>query len=328
MTEVAADANVPDIPPLPRRAGRGGSGSGGFGATLIALVATGLLLTAGGLAWRPARFSGALQALADENPAAQEAARKTLLDMKDYAATRLGAVAMSPAAPQRLRAMRGIRILGLKDDRALGELVRKAAADEKEDPAVRSEAVSCLGQFANDGSKDALSALLDLAEKPSVTLREDLSGALGEMQLPGEEGKLLLVERALKALGPTPHSDPRIRGAYLKALRNHLTGWLGTPEAAPSEQALKTLQAAVWRAADEEAGIRLEADALLRQIQEPKRIALALDCLPHEDPWIRVWAEATLSDLSGRCAGFDPFGPEGERKAAAEKWRALVKTGP
>ncbi len=321
MTEVSAE--LPEMPIPARGPGRSGTRSRGVsGALLLGAVAALLLVAAGVMAYRPARFAAALDALSSEDPAARERAGRTLAGLKAYAAPRLASLAADASEIQRLRAIRGIAALDLKD--AASAVRQQAAADPA--PEVREEALLALGQFANSGDAESLKALLDAADKATAPV-PGMAEAVSRLAPSDEACKRLLLERGLKALGPAPQGLPGIRAAYLEASGGLLITLLSGTEAAPPE-ALTLFQAVLLRLADPDPAVRGVADKLLRQVQGSQRAAMAVESLGHEDPWIRVWAESALRQASGMATGSDPFAPEAERKPAVDAWRAWAKTKP
>lgn len=321
MTEVSA--GLPEMP-IPSRAG-GRSGTrprGGSGAILLGAVAALLLVAAGVMGYRPARFAAALNALSSQDPAERERAGRTLVDLKAYAAARLASIASDASQTQRLRAIRGIAVLDLKE--AAGTVRQLATTDPA--PGIREEALRTLGQFANGGDADSLKALLDAADQATGAV-PGMADAVSKLAPGDEAGKRLLCERGLKALGPAPQGVPGIRAAYLEAAGGLLITLLSGTEAAPPE-ALPLFQAVLMRLADPDPAVRAVADKLLRQVQGSPRVALAIESLAHEDPWIRIWAESALRQVSGMTTGCDPFAPEAERKPAIDAWRAWAKSKP
>ena len=320
MTEIATDEAAPDLPPpsAPRR-GRSPSAAGGTGAAAAAVVCAALLAAAGWFAWRPVRLNAILRDLTSADPAARKAAEDRLPSSKEAVVALLPELSASPSPAQRRRAVRAASALDLKDDPAGMDLLKRAASDP--DPSVREDAMACLGRFANAGSTEALKALLDLTRqsaKDGADVPPGLIEALGEAAPPSEQGRSLLADQGLDLLG---HPSPKVRSALLRSLGMALLGRTGEP----SPETNKLLHGLLASAADPDAEVRAALDAVLRQMQGPKAVPFALGALDHPDPWVRLWGETTLRVATGKSAGYDPFGPEAERRAAAEQWKGLAK---
>lgn len=319
MTEVSTD-DMPDVPaPSRARVRAGGRPRGSTGAVVLAVAAAGAVAAAVVLGQRPARFNGTLEALAAGDPSAEAAAREALTGMADYATARIPPLLADPSPLQRLRGVRAAETLDLKETAAA-----MAGLASDPDPSVRAAAAHALGHFASGGDASALKSLLDLADKPGSG--PAVTEAVGRLSLAAEGARLLLAERAAKALGASSlHPDAAVRTAYLQALTAMLIDRLSASDGAAP---LPLLQAIVASAADPSPAVRSEADAALRQVPAARRATLAADCLDHADPWIRVWAEGTLRTASGACQGHDPFAPEADRRAGAEAWKAWTKSRP
>ncbi len=328
MTEIATDDAAP-IPQLPRRSGRNSAASGGgrAGPIVLGSLAALLLIAGAVMAWRPLRFSAALDALAaGENAPGREKAVQTLQDMKEYAAPRLQLLASSTAAAQRLKAMRAIRTLAVSGDPSFLDPVSRAATDPKEAPDVRAEAIAALGEAATQ-SPEALKALLELAEKPDPFSGEAME-ALADLSPSNDPCLKPLLDRGFKTLSTSPNT--RLKVAYLRAFQGILAASLGGADAPPAPPAFQLLQATLGASVDCDPLVRVEADRLLKLIPPvgAKRTALALEGLASGDPWTRVWSEGVLREATGRTVGYDPFSGEADRRAASERWKDAAKTRP
>ncbi len=315
MTEIANDENAPAVPSLPRRASRSAPSSGGKAAPiLLGVVAVALLAGGAGMAWRPLKFSGALDALGGEDANARKQAAQALADMKEYATPRLHTLCTSTSAPQRLKALRAVRALALTGEADFLKTVVETASAPKESPALRAEAISGLGEAAAQ-SPEALQPLLDLAEKGNPDALE----ALADLSPSKDPCLKPLLERAQKSLEGS--GSPRTKAAYLRSLQGILAACLGAGESAPAAPASQVLQAGLNASLDPDPVVRAEAERLLKLPQGAKRMALAQEGLNSPDAWTRVWSEAVLREATGRGVGYDPFAPEADRRAAAERWK-------
>lgn len=316
MTEIATESDAPDLPSPPSRRSRAPSGASGAGAIAAAAVCGGLLAGAGWFAWGPARLNGALQDLTSEDPAVLKGAQDRLAASKEAVQLRLPELSGSSNPLQRRRAVRAAGALGLKDDAETLEIVKKASTDT--DPLVRRDALDCLKGFANAGSAEALKALLDLASKEGTAASEALVDALGEAAPPSDPGKGMLADRGLELLS-APHPSPRLRAALVRSVGMVLLG------KEPSADAERILHGLLASAADPSPEVRSALDSVLRQLQGPRAVPLALGALEHADPWVRLWGETVLRSATGKHAGSDPLGAEAARKAGAEQWKTLTR---
>ena len=78
---------------------------------------------------------------------------------------------------------------------------------------------------------------------------------------------------------------------------------------------------------DPNPGRRLQAVAVVASDQDRTQLPALVELLEDRDPSVRMAANRTLEDMTGRTTGYRAYDPPGTRRPYVEEWRAYLAHG-